>query len=90
MKTNTKQRPPPPPPNRSVPRPPAHAPITPKQHLWLLVGLLAFWLCLFVLVLIEHARSWARLLPVIGVVIILYGAYVTRKIIKDIKNNSRN
>ena len=89
MKTNTKQSVPPRRPAAPQPPPPATG-FTPKNHLWLLLGLLGFWIFMFVLVLIENARSWARLLPMVGVVIILYGVFVTRKIIKDSKNNSRN
>jgi hypothetical protein len=51
-----------------------------------LVALLAAWLILFLLVLLEHAREWTRLLPVLFVVLIVYGAVVTRKIITESKH----
>jgi hypothetical protein len=44
------------------------------------------WVILFVLVLAEHARSWARLLPMIGVVWFLYAAYATWKYFTDKRN----
>jgi hypothetical protein len=84
----TPPRPPPPPPNRSVreDQPPQQV-WTGKRHLTMLCFLLAGWLLLFALVLLEHARSWARLLPVLFVVLVVYGAMITRKIIKETKHS---
>lgn len=53
-----------------------------NKHLLALVGLAAVWIGIFVVVLVEHARSWARLLPAVGVVFILYAAYVTWRVIR--------
>jgi hypothetical protein len=52
------------------------------RYLKVLIGIAGFWLFLFVIVLFEHARSWAKLLPVIGVVFIAYAVYATRSILK--------
>lgn len=50
-----------------------------KRRVQLMIYVAIGWLALFVLVLAEHARSWARLLPMIGVLWFLYGAYATWK-----------
>jgi hypothetical protein len=83
MKRTTKQSVPPR--FTTPPRPPQRG-WSNKRHLTVLVALLAAWLILFLLVLLEHAREWTRLLPVLFVVLIVYGAVVTRKIITESKH----
>lgn len=53
-----------------------------NHHLKVLVAIAVFWLVLLIIVLVEHARSWARLLPVIGLVLVLYAVYATVKVIQ--------
>jgi hypothetical protein len=59
------------------------------SHLKTLVISLAVWLGLFLIVLLEHGRSWAKLLPMLFVIIVVYGAYVTWRLLTD-NNNKRN
>lgn len=56
------------------------------KHFKVLIFASLFWLIAFVFVLIEHAKSWAMLLPVVGAAIIVYAGYATWKI-SLIKNN---
>lgn len=58
-----------------------------NKRLKLLIGVLVLWLALFVLVMAEHARSWARLLPVVGVLWFVYGAYATWKFFNNTNQN---
>jgi hypothetical protein len=79
MKRATKQDP-----RRQPPLPPRGW--SGKKHLTVLVTALAAWLILFIIVLAENARSWVRLLPVIFVVLVVYGVAVTCKIVKESKH----
>jgi hypothetical protein len=73
---------------RSTPPPPRpRPPATGQKHLLALVIALAVWVVIFALVLLEHARSWARLLPALFVIIVVYGAFVTAKLIKENKQS---
>jgi hypothetical protein len=55
----------------------------PRVHLKALVISLAVWVGLFVIVLLEHGRSWAKLLPMLFVGIVFYGAFVTWKLLQN-------
>lgn len=69
-------------------RPPQRPAWDGKKHLQMLVTLLAVWVGLFVIVLLEHGRSWAKLLPMLFVVILIYGAFVTGRLIKESSNRN--
>jgi hypothetical protein len=74
-------------PKRSNERPPQPQGWTGKSHLKTLIIALVVWLGLFLIVLLEHGRSWAKLLPMLFIGIVVYGAYVTWKLIAE---NNRN
>lgn len=73
---------------RSNQRPAQPQSRTGRSHLKTLIIALVVWLGLFMLVLFEHGRSWAKLLPMLFIVIVVYGAYVTWKLVTE--NNQRN
>jgi uncharacterized membrane protein YbhN (UPF0104 family) len=58
-----------------------------NRRLKILIAAAVFWILLFIVVLAEHARSWARLLPVVGVVWVCYAAYATWKFFTDKRND---
>lgn len=61
---------------------PKKTPQSNSRHFMVLAVLGGFWLLVFLAVLVEHARSWAKLLPLIGVLFILYAAFATIQVLK--------
>ncbi len=62
------------------------APNDANRHLKILIAIGLFWLVAFGIVMIEHARSWARLLPLIAIAFVAYGIYATVKIFRNKRN----
>lgn len=79
--------PPPSPSNRPAARPAQQA-WTGRSHIKALVIALAVWIGLFLIVLLEHGRSWAKLLPLLFVIIVLYGVYATWALIRERSRNN--
>jgi len=48
----------------------------------ILVGIAIVWAIIFILTLETHSRITTRLLPIVGVIFLIYGVYCTYKLLR--------